>query len=592
MVKYNNRLFEQYRIQKSELTKISKYLEGLLSRKDIYNEYDNEKSLLSDISSELFKDIFVVSVVGQMCRGKSTLLNALLRKQTEICSTNICVNTAKITELNYSDDEYAKVIFKNSKSKKILINDLKEYVDKDGRYVNETLLTKVYLQNQYLRNGVRLVDTPGVDDPDKNREEVTINYLNKSDAVIFLVTPDGLISNSEKEFLIQKVFNDNSIISILVVMNKIDETEEDNLKEICEYVLENVNKILKAATGEKISQIIPVSAKNAIDGFLKNDEEIFNKSQFPDFEDKLQNFLVTQRGHAKLFRLIKIIRKKILEKIINNINNQLLLSNDSLKEIESKIIKLEATSRELKQKTENNNREADIIRREVRNDMQNYIKNDIWILNELIDQVFQNSPTESQMKELENEVKDIFSKTSIQSRKKLEETLKNNARMLFSSQEKNMQNFLSNIGSGINAPTYSSIDFERAKKYEEKETGFFRSLWNGIKEFFLGIRSTEKQIVYYKNEIQKAITNSRESLLSSIDNIIDETMKNIKNIINKDTEEMISNIRKQLNKAKTNKSLKDEENNKKMKHFNEFLSELNEIQKNITNLEFVVRGKN
>lgn len=64
--------------------------------------------------------------------------------------------------------------------------------------------------------------------------------------------------------------------------------------------LEFIKKIIEEQTGYENINIIPLSAKTALEGKLKNDEKMLSASNFPEFTRLLEQFLLTEKGTAML----------------------------------------------------------------------------------------------------------------------------------------------------------------------------------------------------------------------------------------------------------------------------------------------------
>ena len=64
--------------------------------------------------------------------------------------------------------------------------------------MQEVLIT---YPSPYLKDGVRLIDTPGVGSVYEHNTDVAYQYLPKSDAALFLLSVDQPVSKAELNFL-------------------------------------------------------------------------------------------------------------------------------------------------------------------------------------------------------------------------------------------------------------------------------------------------------------------------------------------------------------------------------------------------------
>ncbi len=71
--------------------------------------------------------------------------------------------------------------------------------DDDGR-LNPYVKADLYWPIDLCRNGVELIDTPGLDELNQAREEETIAYLPKVDAVVMVLDAQQAATRSEITF--------------------------------------------------------------------------------------------------------------------------------------------------------------------------------------------------------------------------------------------------------------------------------------------------------------------------------------------------------------------------------------------------------
>lgn len=584
-----NELLHKYKKITSELFSTTEEILKLLSDPNLYSQNHDSIAILKDIKNELKEDRFIVSVIGEVKKGKSTMLNALLKHDLEICPTDVIELTAAITILKYGEKEGATVTLRNNQKRQVKISELLDYVSKDGKYNKETLSVTINLNNTYLSNNIILVDTPGVNSPDLNRQAITEDWLSSSDAAIFLVTPEELISESEKRFLLKKVVNDNNIKSILVIINKVDTPNDEDTIEQINYIKEKVNEFINYSTGFYINNIIPISSRKAYIGIKEKNENMFDESGFKNFENVLQEFLVKERGRARINKRNSIIRKKIISKEIDAAFNTINHYNKTLEEIEVKIESLSTHSKVLKEKADRNRREVEAIGRSLKNQLELHIKAEVSPIQKMVDNTFENKPDKELIKALEKKVKDNFSRISIQSANKIEEHFKELCRPILISQENNIREFYQKMGNSITNPSYGNIDFEYAKEITQVQKGFWATLFDAIIDFFSGTKSDNTKIVYYKNKIEKIIFDSQQSLIKNTFETINNLTINFNLFLNKEIDETIKTLSSDLQKIKNEKQRKGTENTIKTNTLKNFIDELKQIDRKLLQIENTVK---
>ena len=154
-----------------------------------------------EMKEKLETNTFNLVVVGQFKRGKTCLINALLG--ADILPVSVIPLTSIVTIVVYSETLAVKVFFKNGKTVDIPVESLPDYVTETGNPKNEKEVSEVVVlyPSPYLKDGVRLVDTPGVGSVYIHNTDVAYRYLPKSDAALFLLSIDQPVSSAEIEFL-------------------------------------------------------------------------------------------------------------------------------------------------------------------------------------------------------------------------------------------------------------------------------------------------------------------------------------------------------------------------------------------------------
>ncbi len=275
----------------------SKHRSGLESIVDDHlafaSETDVSAERIEGVREQLDEGELSVAVVGEINRGKSTFLNALLGETVFPSRTMVC--TAGVTVLDHGETPRAEVVYKDGSSEKIDLSGeaparvLKEVVSRSNKDVQDIQVTRVWYPNPFTGNGLVLVDTPGVNDPDHWREEITYSYLAEADAVIMLLDPMQPLSASETEFLDAKIL-DRSIANLIFVVNKIDDVPQSDREDALARVRDMLSEHVPNPT------VYPVAAKPALDAKRQGDEEGLQGTGLPQFEEGLMDFLAEGRG--------------------------------------------------------------------------------------------------------------------------------------------------------------------------------------------------------------------------------------------------------------------------------------------------------
>jgi GTP-binding protein EngB required for normal cell division len=280
-----------------------------------------------ELREKIEANAFNLVVVGQFKRGKTSLINALLG--ADILPVAVVPLTSIVTIMTYGEALRIKVFFNGGKVAEIRPESLPEYVTEKGNPRNIKDVSEVIITypSPYLRDGVRLIDTPGVGSIYQHNTDVAYQYLPKSDAALFLLSVDQPIGKAELDFLKDVKEYSNKIFFLL---NKADYLNENDLKESIDFS----RGVLREAMGSEV-KIFPVSARLALEGKQGNSENMLQKSLLPRFAEMLNAFLMEEKG-------------KVL--IISAANNLLRMVSQARLELELEMKSLVTPINELEQK--------------------------------------------------------------------------------------------------------------------------------------------------------------------------------------------------------------------------------------------------
>ncbi len=354
------------KIQWNEFKQLRGYLAGTLSGLSRFltgtDDLRSFAAISTPLHKELNKETFSIAVIGEMKRGKSTLLNTLLRFDEEVLSTNVNPETARLSKIRYSDKPEAVVYLQHKKQGlKIPFNQLKKYtssVSGDPVLLEQTLYAEIGIPEDILKDGVIFVDTPGVNDPDEAREKITIDHLKEANAAVFLINHFGGLTGSEMEFLRERILSQNGISGIIFVFNQIDRLDHSpeeikNMFDSTQSLLFEAISTMVPATRLEDIVLLPLSAKNAFDALNGNHIDPIYKEMFELFEKELYGTLIQNRGKHLLNRIVQKINSDVMSPVLAQVNTRLeiLQQEDQASRIK-KINELKSSLKNFKNKTE------------------------------------------------------------------------------------------------------------------------------------------------------------------------------------------------------------------------------------------------
>ncbi len=314
--------------------------------KDMFDLYSKNKKEISDnllklrkivssqhlqdacelLQDKLAEEIFSLVVVGQFKRGKTTFINALLAK--DLLPTAIVPLTSIITILRYGPKLKIITFFQNKTQQEISLDDLPRYVTEKYNPQNEKKVQRVEIDypSDYLKNGVQIIDTPGIASVYEHNTKTTYDYLPRADVAIFLVGVDPPLTQAELHFLHDLK---SLVAKTFFVQNKIDMVNIPEREESLAFS----KKIISEKSGYSDIKIYPLSAKLALEGKSTKNRQKLEASGLVEFEQALEQFLITEKG--------EILFKSTLHKLQGFLNEETLLAELAEKSFDLPLHELE-----------------------------------------------------------------------------------------------------------------------------------------------------------------------------------------------------------------------------------------------------------
>ena len=232
---------------------------------------DDDLRLLKRSLSQL-DELFLLVVVGEFNAGKSAFINALLGKK--VLTEGVTPTTADIHVLRYGPEL------------------------KQEPFGQDYLL--IHAPVDWLQE-INLVDTPGTNAIIQRHQEITEEFVPRSDLVLFVTSADRPFSESERGFL-ERIRQWGK--KIVIIVNKFDLIDDpDDQTQILDFVRTNATELLGVEP-----EIFPVSARMALkakqkaaaaDGVPGGD--FWDESRFGPLEGYVLNSLdADQRLRLKL----------------------------------------------------------------------------------------------------------------------------------------------------------------------------------------------------------------------------------------------------------------------------------------------------
>ncbi|MEC0304681.1 dynamin family protein, partial [Terribacillus saccharophilus] len=475
---------------------------------------------IKEINRQLEKDTFKIVVVGEFSRGKSTFINALAGEK--MLPSSVKPTTTLLNIISHSPSEFLKLHFKSGKESFIGESEFRSLVapaeprpgDKEAEKRYEQQLNELdkikYVEIgrplSFCEAGVEIIDTPGTNDLDPARAEITNTIIPQADAAILLLSARKILSKSEESFLRDRILA-SDIQKVFVVINFKDDFDEQEQSKIMDYARTHLSEIL----GEPKIHII--SAKQALNARRKlNGEALIVRSGKPiptvpledtgilELESALAEFLQYDRGIAKLGKPIHS-----LERLIHSIlEDSLPFQRNSLFESKENIaIRIQEYQNEIKLLQKNGRKQKKDISLQIRQELKQLEK---WHDTELklIKQAAENACNKHIQKSPET-IKTI-----------VEEAIAPLDRLLHEKKEVRKQkienDIISKYSSAFKGELLAEFRFQKENTfYDPKDylPSISSGVWNfviRIFDFFMGVEAREQ------NEFKRSLTNHLDRL--------------------------------------------------------------------------------
>ena len=240
-----------------------------------------------------------------------------------IVPTGVIPVTSVITRIRYGNEVRAKISFSDGSEKEVSIDELPQYVTEAGNPDNAKNVTiaDVFVPAPILKDGLILIDTPGVGSTYLGGTKVTFQFLDRADFAVFVLAVDPPVGQQELELLSSIASKSNRI---LFVLNKIDYVDSAAVNESIQYCQKVISEHLGPNVGSEL-KIYPLSAKIALEGRLHCDTKQMENSGIEQFETALKGSLINEKQNL----ILKSANNK-LQKAVSDLTTYVQLEIKSL----------------------------------------------------------------------------------------------------------------------------------------------------------------------------------------------------------------------------------------------------------------------
>jgi len=354
------------RVRQHMATHLSQMAETLTQ-----SEFDGEKASgqlgldpeitdLNTASKNLQQGVFRLLVLGDMKRGKSTFLNALLGENLLPSDVNPC--TALLTILKYGPEKNVTIHFNDGKPAQridfatfkhrytIDPEEAKQLEQKQQQAFPDVSHAVVEYPLEILKKGVEIVDSPGLNDTEA-RNELSLNYITNCHAILFVLRATQPCTLAERRYL-ENYIKDRGL-SIFFLVNAWDQVKESLLDpDDSDELAEAEGKLRKVfhtnladycwVDGVDLydERVFEISALKALRQRIKDKNAPLNGTGFAEFMAALNTFLTQERAIAE-FRQARTLARQINKRVQAAIALRIPLLDKDLQDLKARIISVE-----------------------------------------------------------------------------------------------------------------------------------------------------------------------------------------------------------------------------------------------------------
>jgi small GTP-binding protein len=249
--------------------------------------------------------LFLLVIVGEFNAGKSAFINALIG--AEVMPEGVTPTTSVINLLRYGPEPAVTM-------------------EADGVIVRE-------YPADFL-DDITIVDTPGTNAIIREHEQLTQQFVPRSDMVLFVTSADRPFTESERAFMASIRDWGKKIV---VVINKVDLLrDETGIAEVTEFVGENIERLLGFSPDLfPVSSLLAQQAKALGERNPEERARLWEASRFGSLEEYIFATL-DQEGRIRLKLLSPLgVGERITEKYLQVTDERLAVLRDDLATIDN-----------------------------------------------------------------------------------------------------------------------------------------------------------------------------------------------------------------------------------------------------------------
>lgn len=159
-------------------------------------------------------------------------------------------------------------------SKAVKTDEIKLYTSADSKYAKFVKSVELYENLELLKDNVRIIDTPGIDDAVALREELVRRFMRECDLMVHLMNVSQSATQKDLDFIVSSLQNSHAV-RLAVLFTHADVLKQGELNEVAAYAKKSVEERTRGlGVG---AEFFAVSAKSYFEGGQNSGVEEFKE---------------------------------------------------------------------------------------------------------------------------------------------------------------------------------------------------------------------------------------------------------------------------------------------------------------------------
>lgn len=200
---------------------------------------------------------------------KQTQKNSVQTSKNQAVQPNAAQNL-----IQESRPQASQICSEPPASKTVETDEIKRYTSADSKYAKFVKSVELYENLELLKDNVRIIDTPGIDDAVAAREELVRRFMRECDLMVHLMNVSQSATQKDLDFIVSSLQNSHAV-RLAVLLTHADVLKEGELNEVAAYAKKSVEeRTRELGVG---AEFFAVSAKSYFEGGQNSGVEEFKE---------------------------------------------------------------------------------------------------------------------------------------------------------------------------------------------------------------------------------------------------------------------------------------------------------------------------